>query len=497
VRAGLLTVVLALVLLASALNLFLGGLWVAALVAVTLLRRRVSYGAWFVLGLSVAAAVGAARLDWLGPPPAASYSVDEAAWLRHRLARIGLPAGLVRPTDSGGFARAAAALRARLQAVRQEEFRHTARQLEQRAVAAIAVSRDLGRLRARAGAEVSAVEDTVRQLALTLTAPEFRDLEAREARLAAWFEELEARLAAAHDQADLDAVSRALEPAALAGVSLRALREDLARFAAGSAALVRALTGGSGVTASVTARLAVDEPRGLVVEERQYLFEAAPPLRITRLDVGALRQGTAGGGVALSGRTLAYGVEGGELRPVAGAEVAPGGGASRIVVVDRRERPVMGGTLTTPLRPIRFARVRVIAEGGPAPDFPVRVLLGDGVGPEPLLVVEAGPPHMVSLTAPRAALHYVSAPGSVTTGPAADVWAPAGPDGSGPEAGALGVELVPGFLRNPAYARTRAYLYAPNLTAFLAAIALAALTSVLLRPRPRPAPPPASIPGSV
>jgi hypothetical protein len=496
VRAALLTPLLVLVLLASALNLALGALWVAALAGVTVVRRRVPYGAWLVLALAVAGAVGAARLGWLAPPPLASYGADEATWLHQRLARLGLPGQPAGPADSTGFAGAAAALRARLQALRRAEFRYTGRQLEQRAVAAIAVSRDVGRLRARAPAEVTALEEAVRQLALTLTAPEFRDLEAREARLAGWLDDLDARLAAARDESDLDAVRRALEPAALAGVSLRALREDLSRVDQASVALVRVVTGGSGIQASASSRLELDEPRRLVVEERRFVFEATPPLRLTRLDVGALRGESAAPGADLTGQSIAAGVDGEEPRPLTGGEVAPRGGATRIVLVERRERPAAGDRVTARLRPIRFTRLVLGGDAALPSDFPVRVLLGDGGGPEPLLIVDPGPVRLASLTAPRSALHHVSRPGTITPASDGDVWVPAGPEAAG-AVPVLVVELRPAFLRNPVHTRLRAYLYAPNLAGGIVILALAALTSIVLRPRPRRAAPPTPSLGGV
>src|SRR5262249_44911939 len=149
----------------------------------------------------LALAVGAIVLTYQGgglvAPPPASYAADEVAWLRARLtALVGGWSGASTMPDP------AAALRVRLHDRRAEELRYSAAELERRAVAAIAANRDLGRVRGRAGAEVAALEEAVRRLALTLTAPEFRDLDTRQARVRSWFADLDARLAVAHDAAE-------------------------------------------------------------------------------------------------------------------------------------------------------------------------------------------------------------------------------------------------------------------------------------------------------
>ncbi|MBI3457897.1 MAG: hypothetical protein HY002_19130 [Candidatus Rokubacteria bacterium] len=497
-RAILLAAILLVVFAASALNLLLGGIWAAALVVVSLLRLRFRYAAWLVLVLTVGAGVAAVRLSWLVPPPSASYEADEVAWLRQRLALLGRLTSPRLGTTGATYERAAAAVRARLATRRLEEFRQTGRQLEQRAVAAIAVSREIGRLRSRAPAEVKAVEEAVRQLALTLTAPEFRDLDAREARLAEYFAALEARLAAAQDQADLDAVTHALEPAATAAVSFRALREDLVRVETASAALVRTLTGGGGVAASATSRVEYDEARGRLIYERRVVFDATPPLRLTRLDVSALRRAATGRGVV---QTLAYGADGAPPRTLAGgAEIPLGSGASgamRVLVVDRRERGVTPVPIGSPLRPIRFSRLTIPGEPGPPAEFPVRVALGGAAGPEPLLVVEAAPAPLEGVTLPRYAFYYASLAGAVATREAADLWVPAEPERVASAPAELGVEMMPAqvLLRNAAFARLRPWIYTPNPATALGCVGLAALASVVVRPRPRRRRPPGPVSG--
>ena len=217
-RLALLVPVLIAVLVASALNLVLGGLWVLAVLALLACRRRT---AWLVLLGSLALAAGGGALGGLRPPEPTSYAAAEVGWLRARLGGGDRDAPGP-PADSGG-------VRARLAALRQEELGDTARQLERRAAVAIAGSRELARLRDRAPDAVAAAEDAARRLALTLTAPEFRDLDGRRARLAEWLDALGARLAATRDETEVRAVEQALQPATLAPVSLRALRTDLAR----------------------------------------------------------------------------------------------------------------------------------------------------------------------------------------------------------------------------------------------------------------------------
>ncbi len=480
-RAALLLAVLAVVAAASALNLVLGVIWLAALAAIFLARRRLRHAAGLVLVLAVAAGAGLARLGWLEPPPRASYAADESAWLRERLG-LGAAAG---PAITAGTV-----LRARLLARRAEELRLTVDDLDRRAAAAIRTSRQLGPARSQAPAEVAALEAAVGRLALTLTAPEFRDLDGRRRRLREWFAELEARLAAARDETEVEAVARALEPAAMAPVSFRALREDLARADRAMTAVVRALAGG-GVAVAATARLAYDESRRELRAEDRYVVTADPPLRITRVDVGALRHAAAGRGGTGRGGTHVLGYAAGEdaLRELAGgAEIALDPGATQVAVLDRRIGPAAPLPVRAALRPIAFRRIALNARPGGPGELLVTVTLGEGGGPEPVLALDVPAPRLEAIALPRHALHYASLPGRLAPAPEGDLWVPREPV---PLRGAGVVELVPPtpLLRNPLFARLGPYLYAPNPAATLGLTALAALAGVLVR-RPRaPVPP--------
>jgi hypothetical protein len=412
--------------------------------------------AWLVLVLTVAAAAGAARLGWLGPSAPRSYAHDEIAWLGARLAR---------PAPAGAAPSPADAVRARLAALRARERAETGRELEQRAVAAIAASRELGRLRPRAPAEVGAVEEAVRQLALTLTAPEFRDLDRRREELGARLASLEARLADTPDEAEIRAVARALEPAVMADVSSHALRADLERAEAALAAAVRALTGAT-VTVTGATRVEYDELRGSLAAETRYVVQADGPLRITRVDARAVEQ----------------------------RDIVPSGDAASVVVLDRAAWPARVTVIGSALRPVGF--VRLALDGGPPgrrPAFPVTVALGERPAPEIVLVIRPEAGRLAGVGLPRHAFHHGTVPGAVRPDGDRDLWVPAGaPDAVGPAA----LELVPAtrLLRNAAVARVKDYLYTPNLAVALGCVALAALTGGLTARRRRPAPPAAPPP---
>jgi hypothetical protein len=473
VRLALLVPVLVTVMVASALNLVLGGLWVLAFLALLACRRRT---AWLVLLGSLALAVAAGALGGLRPPEPASYAAAEVGWLTARLGGGNSSAG-----PEHAAADAAGVARRRLVALRQEELAGTTRQLERRARVAVAASRELARLRGRAPDEIAAAEEAVRRLALTLTAPEFRDLDARRARLAEWLDALEARLAAARDDAEVSAVERALQPATLAPVSLRALRADLAGAETGIAAALRALAG-AGVTAAASVRMAYDEPGRLLVAETRQVLETGGALRIVRLDL----RGFDRGGVALS-------ADGAPPRPVADdAEVAlPSPGAGRVAVVDRRAWPARPQAVRPPLRLVSFVRLVVPSPGaGDLADVPVTVALDGGRGPEIPLVVAAGRPRLDAIDLPRHAFHYTGRPGRLERGADRDTWAPAGAG----DLDGVTFELVPPgpAFRNGAFERLKDYVYTPNAAAALGCLGLAALAVVLARRRPRrPAPAPA------
>jgi hypothetical protein len=465
-KLALLVPVLMGVLVASALNLVLGGLWVLALLALLACRRRT---AWLVLLACLALAVGGSALGGLRPPEPTSYAAAEAGWAR---ARLGRDRGA---TEPAGPPAGRIGARARLAALRQEELGDTGRQLERRAAVAIAGSRELTRLRGRAPDAVAAAEDAVRRLALTLTAPEFRDLDGRRAQLATWLDALDARLAAARDESEVRAVEQALQPATLAPVSLRALRTDLVRAEAEVGAALRALAG-AGVTAGASARVAYDESARLLVAETRQVLEAGGALRIVRLDL----RGRDRGGVALA-------ADGGPPRPVAtDAEVTlPSPGAARVAVVDRRAWPARPEPVRPPLRLLSFVRLAVAAPAvGDLTEVPVTVALDDGRGPEVPLVVSANRPRLDAIDLPRHAFHYAGRPGRLERREARDAWAPA----DGGLAGGVIFELVPAArpFRSGAFARIKDYLYTPNPAAALGCLGLAALTVVLVRRRPRP-----------
>ena len=340
-RLALLVPVLIAVLGASALNLALGGLWVVAVLTLLACRRRT---AWLVLFGGLALAVGAGSLGGLRPPEPTSYAAAEVGWLR---ARLGGDRGARGPA---GPPAGSVEMRARLAALRQEELGDTGRQIERRAAVVIAGSRELTRLRGRAPDAVDAAEEAARRLALTLTAPEFRDLDGRRARLAEWLDALEARLVAAGDETEVRAVAQALQPATLAPVSLRALRTDLVRAEAQVSAALRALSG-AGVTAVASVRVAYDEGARLLVAETRQVLEAGGALRIVRLDL----RGRDRGGVALAHRrgTTASGRAGcrGD-RAVAGGRPRGGGRSAGLA---RAPRACAAAAAAPELHPARGA----------------------------------------------------------------------------------------------------------------------------------------------
>ena len=269
---------LGLVLTASALDLALGVLWVVALVAVLLLRRRLRMAAVLVLLASAALLVWGSRLGWFASPIPVSY---ERGWV---------PAwGEPRPAFStvAGDPQLLAA-RARLAELTREELRLTGSELEQRAGAVIALSRRLDPLRGDAPREAAAVEAAARRLARTLAAAEFRDLEARRAAVSAYLVELDRRLGTARDGSEAASVLRAADPATMAHVSLRPVREDLAAASAAVEALVRVLGGGV-PTAATTATARYDDSRKELRREVRYAVTGAPGVRLLRVELRAFR----------------------------------------------------------------------------------------------------------------------------------------------------------------------------------------------------------------
>lgn len=474
VRTALLALTLVVVGAASALNLVLGGLWVAAFLGIAVLRRRVRAAA--VLVLLGAIGLGAlARWGGVAAPRAASYEVDEVAWIRSWLPGVGHP-GL---GEDGAESEPATGLRQRLEARRREELGYAIPEIERRAAAAIVASRHIGGLRERAPTEVVQVEEAVRRLALTLTAPEFADLAGRRAGLRRWLDDLAGRLRMARDDPDREAVRRALDPAVMAPLSFRPLAEDLRRAEGAMRALVRAVTGRD-VTVTATSRVGYDERRGELRHEEVYRLAVPPPLGVRRLDVAGFRRRGAAQGDA---EGLRYRLGAGEPRALAGTEVLElESAAGEVTLIATRVRPAAPVPVRPMLRPVPFRRL-VIEEASAPPALGVTLALGDPAGSELLVTLEPAPAAVERVTLPRLSFHFASASGTLTRHDEEDRWTA---DGGAGVHGPVAVELVPPtpILRNPGFSAARVYLYTPNLAAALGGIALAALAHVLAR-RPR------------
>jgi hypothetical protein len=437
--------------------------------AIVLLRRRIRLAAWLVVLAVGALLVWGGHLGWFPAPAPASY---ETGWTP------GLGSAPSGPTPA--IDRDVQAARDRLAALAWEELRLTGPELEQRAGAVIALARRLDPLRGEAPREVALLEGAARRLARTLAAPEFRDLEARRGAAGAYVAELERRLGTARDASEAAAVMRAADPAAMAHVSLRPVREDLAAAGAAEEAMVRLLGGGvPAVTATATADH--DEDRGEIRWEVRYVVAGAPRVRLLRLEARPFRI------VAPAGKplTLEY-AEGGEtfraVPPSAWVELDP---APRGAVVTARwtdAAPVR--PISATLRLLSFGRFEIVAPA--RADDVILVAVLDGLPAlEWPLAVRIAPPRLSRVTVPRHALHFASHTGTVTQQQDGDRWEAAG---EGPER--LAIEVVPRsvLLRNGAFARVRGYLYRPNALAVAVALGLAGLTLVLVR-RPRPATP--------
>jgi hypothetical protein len=455
---------------ASALDLSLGVLWIVSLAGTLLLRRRLRLAAPLVLLASMGVTIVGARLGWFPSPSPASY---EGGWV---------PGGGAPPPTSApaGDLRIDVA-RDRLHALGREELRLTGSELEQRAGALIALARRLDPLRGDAPREVAAVEGAARRLARTLAAPEFRDLETRRAAAAAHLADLDRRLVTAREAGEAAVVLRAVDPAAMAHLSLRPVHEDLNHAAAAVEALVRLLGGGvPSAMAKATARY--DESRSEVRWEVRYTVTGAPGVRLLRIETRAFR-GVAPAGTHLS---LAYATSGEAPRPVPPGvwmdlEPAPRGAA----VIAAWTEPATTRVVRAMLRPIAFGRLEVDAPTM-SDDALIVAVLDRRPGLEIPLAVRLPPPRLARVALPRHALYFASWPGTVSPdSDGEDNWDSAG-DGSG----RLGIELVPRtiLLRNAAFARVSGYLYRPNPGVVAVAIGLAALTLVLVRRPRRPAP---------
>jgi hypothetical protein len=470
VRTAVVVALLVVVLTATALDLSLGVLWVLALLGVLLLRRRVRVGAWLVLLLAATVLVWGGRLGWFPAPAPASY---ERGWIP--------PWG--GSGSDGSLAASPAdpkivAARADLARLARDELRLTGPELEQRAGAVISVARRLDPLRSEAPGEVAAVEAAARRLARTLAASEFRDLSARRSAAQGYLTELDRRLQGARDAAEAVAVVRATDPAAMAHVSLRPVRDDLAAASSAVEALVRALGGGV-PTAATTASARYDDERKETRWELRAAVAGAPGVRLLRLEARAFR-GTGAPPEVPVGLTYVSGTE--SPRPVPPGpwlelEPAPRG----VTVAQTWAGPASVRPVRATLRPVAFERLDV-APSGAADDVMITVVLDGRPGIEIPLAVRLPPPRLARVVVPRYALYFASRPGPVTVDPDGDRWEPAG-DGDGP----LRVDLVPRtfLLRNGAFGHVRDYLYRPNAGTVLTAGGLAALALVLIR-RPRP-----------
>jgi hypothetical protein len=348
----------------------------------------------------------------------------------------------------------------------------------------ISLARRLDPLRSAAPGEVAAVEAGARRLARTLAAAEFRDLEARRSAAQGYLTELDRRLQGARDATEAAAALRAADPAAMAHVSLRPVREDLAAANAAVEALVRALGGGA-PTAATAASARYDEERSETRWEVRATVAGAPGVRLLRLETRALRGAGAPPGAPAS---LTYASGADAPRPVPPGpwlelEPAPRG----VAVVQAWAEPASLRPVRAPLRPLAFGRLDV-APPGAADDVVITVVLDGRPGIEIPLAVRLPPPGLARVAVPRYALYFASGPGTVTLDAEGDRWEPAG-DGDG----RLRLDLVPRtlLLRNGAFARVRGYLYRPNAGTVVAAAGLAALALVLVR-RPRPS----GVPGS-
>lgn len=447
------------VLLASVLDLALGVLWVAALVGVWLLRRRLSLAAPLVLVASAGLVVWGAQLGWFSRPAPAPY---EEGWLPVWPASR---AGPEPPTDSRILARD------RLAALRRDELRLTGAELEQRAGAVLLLTRRLDVVRGDAPREVAAVEAAARRLARTMAAPEFRNLEARRAAAAGHLGELERRLGTVGDVREAADLMRAADAAAMAHVSLRPVRDDLASADAAVAALVRVL-GGSRPSAAVTATARYDEARGEVAWEVRHVVTGEPGLRLIRIETRAFR--SAGPPERPLELRFAAGQE--TLRPVPPGdwmELGPAARGASIVAAWVEAAPVK--PIRSTLRPLVFERLQIAL--APRGDEAVAIgVLDAHPGIEIPLVVPLAPPSVARVTLPRHGLYFASGAGTVASGPDGDVWTSAGG-----QTGTMGIDLVPRtlLLRNALFARVREYLYRPNPVTLTVATGLAALTLVL------------------
>ena len=468
-RTGAVVTVLAVVLTASALDLGLGVLWVVALTGVLFLRRRFRPAPAIVLLAAVSLLVWGGRAGWLGSPAPVSYSTGWLPFSGWRMASTD-------PTGDSGHR--AAAARERLAALSRDELRLTGSEIEQRAGAVVALSRRVEPLRSAAPREAAAVETAARRLARTLAAAEFRDLEARRTAAAAHFEDLERRLETARDENEVAVILREADPVAMAPLSLRPVREDLASAGEAVDALVRAIGGGV-PSASATATAWADDGRGEIRWEGQYRVAGAPAVRLLRLETRAFRS-AAPSGARLS---LAYAAGGEALHP------APAGGSLELEPAPRGVTVVMTWTQRLVPRPVHAAlrtlTLQEVEVGVPAKgdDVLVTAALDGYPSLEIPLFVKLPAPRLARVVVPSHALYFASQPGRFTLAPDGESW-----EATEGATAPLKIELVPrsAVLRNAVFTWAAGYLYRPNPATVAAVVGLAALTLVLIR-RARPA----------
>jgi hypothetical protein len=467
VRTAAVVILLGIVLTASALDLALGVLWVVALVGVLALRRRIRFAPVLVLLAAVSLLIAGGRAGWFGPPAPASYATG---W-------IPLWSSRSTSASSGGPPAPQIAAREKLAALGREELRLTGSELEQRAGAVIALSRRIEPVRSAAPRETASIDAAARRLARTLAAAEFRDLEGRRVAAAAHLAELDRRLGAIQDESEAASILREADPVAMAQVSLRPVREDLASAAVAVEALAQALGGGM-PTATATATALVAEANGELRWEARYVVAGVAGVRLLRIETRPFRI-AAPPGARLS---LAYAAGDEPLRPVpAGGwlelEPAPRG----VTVVAAWSEPLVTRPIHAALRALTFEDIAVGATSR-NDDVLIPAALDGHPGIEIPLIVRLPVPHLTRVRVAHHAFYFAERPGKATPGPEGDTW-----EASDDVAASTELELVPRsvFLRNPIFAWASDYLYRPNLRTVVVAIGLAALTLVLIR-RSRP-----------
>jgi hypothetical protein len=161
--------------------------------------------------------------------------------------------------------------------------------------------------------------------------------------------------------------------------------------------------------------------------------------------------------------------------------------AHRIEIVDHRARSAVGEDIRTPLRRVPFSTLR-LDPGRAAGRLLVTLQVDGAPSAEALLPVDLPAARLLEVAAPRRALFWVGAPGTLQSTDALDVWRVATPEAF--IADGLRVELAPPMrvFRNSAFAALRPYLYQPSLAASLTLVGLAALTAVLASRRRTAAP---------